>query len=123
MAFSPTAALLLSAIRIPTGQARIYVVPSAGGTARRVTPNGPAYFHGWSPDGKTISFTSQHGDNFRRLYNVLLPVGPRNLSSRRTATWPEFSPDGQWIYFQSDRTGHVQIWRMHPEGVRKNNSW
>jgi Tol biopolymer transport system component len=28
----------------------------------------------------------------------------------------EFSPDGQWIYFQSDRTGHMQIWRMHPDG-------
>ena len=28
----------------------------------------------------------------------------------------EFSPDGRWIYFQSDRTGHMQIWRMHPDG-------
>jgi Tol biopolymer transport system component len=29
---------------------------------------------------------------------------------------PEFSPDGAYIYFNSQRTGHMQIWRMHPDG-------
>src|SRR4029453_5588055 len=29
---------------------------------------------------------------------------------------PEFSPDGQFIYFNSDRTGTMQIWRMRPDG-------
>ena len=28
----------------------------------------------------------------------------------------EYSPDGQWIYFNSTRTGRMQIWRMKPDG-------
>src|SRR6202011_1401347 len=29
---------------------------------------------------------------------------------------PEYSPDGKYIYFNSERTGHMQIWRMRPDG-------
>jgi Tol biopolymer transport system component len=29
---------------------------------------------------------------------------------------PDYSPDGQYIYFNSERTGWMQIWRMHPDG-------
>ena len=28
----------------------------------------------------------------------------------------EYSPDGAYIYFNSARTGTMQIWRMHPDG-------
>jgi len=29
---------------------------------------------------------------------------------------PEYSPDGKYIYFNSERTGHMQIWRMRADG-------
>ena len=29
---------------------------------------------------------------------------------------PEYTPDGKFIYFNSDRTGLMQIWRMKPDG-------
>ena len=29
---------------------------------------------------------------------------------------PEFSPDGKYVYFNSVRTGKMQIWRMRPDG-------
>ena len=29
---------------------------------------------------------------------------------------PEFTPDGNFIYFNSSRTGAMQIWRMKPDG-------
>ena len=29
---------------------------------------------------------------------------------------PEFSPDGQFIYFNSTRSGKMQLWRMRPDG-------
>lgn len=98
----------------PDGVARIYVVSATGGTPRRVTPNGPAYFHGWSPDGQTISYTGQVGDNFN-AYTIPAAGGPETLLAPKSDV-AEFSPDGRWIYFQSDRTGHMQIWRMHPDG-------
>jgi Tol biopolymer transport system component len=32
---------------------------------------------------------------------------------------PDYSPDGKWIYFNSDRTGKMQIWRMKPDGTQQ----
>ena len=29
---------------------------------------------------------------------------------------PEYSPDGKYIYFNSERSGHMQIWRMKSDG-------
>ena len=29
---------------------------------------------------------------------------------------PDYSPDGKYIYFNSERTGLMQIWRMKPDG-------
>ena len=29
---------------------------------------------------------------------------------------PEYSPDGKYIYFNSERTGHMQIWQMNADG-------
>jgi len=30
---------------------------------------------------------------------------------------PDFSPDGKWIYFNSDRGGSWDIWRIPPCGA------
>jgi TolB protein len=111
---SPDGSLIAVGNQDSDGQARIYIVPTTGGTPRRLTPNGPAYFHGWSPDGKVLSFTRQHGDNFD-AYTIPVAGGSETLLASKSDV-AEFSPDGQWIYFQSDRTGHMQIWRMHPDG-------
>ena len=29
------------------------------------------------------------------------------------------TPDGQWIYFNSTRTGLMQIWKMRPDGTEQ----
>jgi Tol biopolymer transport system component len=29
---------------------------------------------------------------------------------------PEYSPDGEFLYFNSERTGRMQIWRMKADG-------
>jgi TolB protein len=38
----------------PAGESLIYTLPASGGAPRQVTARGPSYWHGWSPDGKTI---------------------------------------------------------------------
>jgi TolB protein len=111
---SPDGSLIAFGNQDPDGVARIYVVPTSGGTPRCVTPNGPAYFHSWSPDGKTLSFTGRRGDNFNS-YTIPVAGGPETLLASKTDA-AEFSPDGQWIYFQSARTGHMQLWRKRPDG-------
>src|SRR2546430_9442143 len=37
----------------------IYILPIEGGTPRRITRLGPSYWHGWSPDGKTLAFCGE----------------------------------------------------------------
>lgn len=29
---------------------------------------------------------------------------------------PDYTPDGGWIWFNSDRGGSMQLWRVHPDG-------
>ena len=35
---------------------------------------------------------------------------------------PDYSPDGKWIYFNSDRAGGWDIWRMPAEGAGPNDA-
>jgi len=32
-----------------------------------------------------------------------------------TDAWPDFSPDGEWLFFASDRGGDMEIWRLRLE--------
>ena len=98
----------------------IYALPIDGGTPRRVTRLGPSYWHGWSPDGKTLSFCGERNGEFD-IYTIPLDGG----EERRLTTapglddGPDYSPDGQYIYFNSERTGMMQIWRMKADGSQQ----
>ncbi len=98
-------------------QSLIYTLPITGGAPKLVTPTGPSYWHGWSPDGKTLAFCGQRNGEFG-IYTVPAAGGPetRLTSSKGLDDGPEYSPDGRYIYFNSDRTGRMQIWRMRPDG-------
>jgi len=95
----------------------VYLLPIAGGTPRRMTQAGPSYWHGWSPDGKTLAFVGERNDEFD-IYTIPVTGGDetRLTTAKGLDDGPEYSPDGQYIYFNSERTGHMQIWRMHPDG-------
>ncbi len=95
----------------------VYIVPFGGGTPRRITQDSPSYWHGWSPDGKTLAFVGERNGEFD-IYAI--PAAGGNETRLTTAKGlddgPEYSPDGKYIYFNSERTGMMQIWRMHPDG-------
>jgi len=95
----------------------VYVMPIAGGTPRQLTPVGPSYWHGWSPDGKTLAFVGQRNGDFD-IYTVPVTGGDetRLTTAKGLDDGPEYSPDGQYVYFNSERTGHMQIWRMKADG-------
>src|SRR6266540_848049 len=42
----------------------LYTLPIRGGTPKRVTTNAPSFWHGWSPDGKTLAFVGRRNDEF-----------------------------------------------------------
>ncbi len=95
----------------------IYVVPIGGGTPRRVTEKSPSYWHGWSPDGKTLVFCGERNGNFD-VYSIPAAGGEekRLTTAAELDDGPEYSPDGKYIYFNSARTGSMQIWRMLADG-------
>lgn len=114
---SPDATMLAVSDSSQTGKSMVYTLPIAGGAPHQITTNAPSYWHGWSPDGSTLAFTGQRGDNFD-IYTIAVSGGEekRLTTAPGLDDGPEYSPDGAWIYFNSERTGHMQIWRMHADG-------
>lgn len=105
----------------PEGYAsRIYVVPLEGGPARLVTPKTPSYLHGWSPDGGELAycaFRDIDGKTEVDIYAVPAEGGEeKRLTSGGFNDGPEYSPDGRHIWFNSTRSGLMQIWRMERDG-------
>jgi TolB protein len=116
--FSPDGALLaISDQSKEDHKSLVYIVPSSGGTPRRITLKSPSYWHGWSPDGQTLAFVGERSGEFD-IYSILAAGGEekRLTTAPGLDDGPEYSPDGKYIYFNSERTGIMQIWRMRPDG-------
>jgi TolB protein len=100
----------------------ISLVPIAGGTPKRITPValGPSYWHGWSPDGKTLAYCAQRRGNFD-IYTIAESGGEemRLTSALGLDDGPDYSPDGRHIYFNSERSGTMKIWRMLADGTNQ----
>jgi len=77
----------------------------------------PSYWHGWSPDGKTLAFCGERNNEFD-VYSIPVEGGEetRLTTAPGLDDGPEYSPDGKYIYFNSVRSGLMQIWRMKPDG-------
>lgn len=99
------------------GKSMIYTVPITGGTPKLITENAPSYWHGWSPDGKTLAYCAEREGEFD-VYTIPAAGGQetRLTTAKGLDDGPEYSPDGKYIYFNSDRTGKMQIWRMQTDG-------
>jgi TolB protein len=85
---------------------------------RQVTELIPSYYHGWSPDGRTLAYCAKRGDNFD-LYAIPVSGGPEKRLTEHAGydDGPDYSPDGKWIYFNSDRSGSWDIWRIPADGA------
>jgi hypothetical protein len=99
------------------GRSVVYTLPATGGTPQRATALAPSYWHGWSPDGKTLAYCAERGGEFD-VYTIPVEGGEETRLSTAAGLddGPDYSPDGQWIWFNSERTGTMQIWRMRADG-------
>ena len=114
------------------GKSRIYTLPMQGGTPRLITPIAPSYLHGWSPDGRQLAYCADRKGNYD-IY--IIPVEGGEERQLTTAEGlddgPEYSPCGEYIWFNSVRTGLMQVWRMKKDGSEQTqmtfdetrNSW
>lgn len=116
---SPDGRLLgVSCSRVSGGLHQVYLLSAQGGGAPRQLTHGEqaSYFHAWSPDGKTVAFT-RGSASYADIFTVPAAGGPETRLTRDTLNdGPVYSPDNQYIYFDSSRSGTTQIWRMRPDG-------
>lgn len=113
------------------GQSRIYTFPLDGGEPTLITPIAPSYLHGWSPDGGTLAYCAERNDQYD-IYTI--PVGGGQEKQLTNVPGlndgPEYSPCGEHIWFNSTRSGLMQVWRMKSDGSEptqmtqdESNNW
>lgn len=109
---------------LPGGGSTVYVLPLSGGEPKLITDSTPSYLHGWSTDGKEVIYTAQRISNSPayNLYRKAVNGGPEvqlTFNKKGLADGPEYSPDGKYIYYNSDETGTMQLWRMKKDASGK----
>jgi TolB protein len=99
---------------------RIYTIPMAGGQPVLVTTEFASYWHGISPDGKDLVYCAGRGSQWD-VYKIGIQGGSeiRLTDAQGLDDGPEYSYDGQWIYFNSHRTGRMHLYRMKPDGSQQ----
>lgn len=116
-------------IYVSSDDGHLYAVPSTGGSVRRVsnehqTPH-HYYLHGISPDGETLAYVAVERPDGERMINIFTIPAAGGPDTRLTDVavpndGPEYSPDGKWIYFNSELAakvpGHAQVFRMQANG-------
>ncbi len=109
---------------IKGGLSDLYLVDVEGGTARQLTNDRymdlqPA----WSPDGRTLAFATDRGPG--TSFDRLATAQPRlalfdlatseirllSLFERAKHINPQYSPDGESLYFVADRAGFSNVYR------------
>ena len=117
-------------IYVSSDDGHLYAVAFEGGSVRKVSNDHSTphhyYLHGISPDGLTLSYVAVERPEGERMVNIFtIPAagGPDTRLTRLSMPndGPEYSPDGLWIYFNSElaatRPGHAQIFRMRADGT------
>lgn len=102
-----------------TGKSCIYLLPVEGGAPERVTPQVPSWWHGWSPDGARLAYAGARDGGPVLLYTCAL-----DGSDERCLTpgfdhvdGPDYGADGSWIWFNGERDGAVDLWRVSADGT------
>jgi Tol biopolymer transport system component len=114
------------------GRSRIYILPLQGGVPQLITPMSPSYLHGWSPDEKELAYCAERNGEYD-IYTISSEGGveKRLTESEGLDDGPEYCAQGDHIWFNSSRTGLMQVWRMNSDGANQiqvtrdedRNSW
>ena len=116
-------------IVVSADDGHIHRVALSGGPAVQVTQDdGRLHFlHGISPDGATLAYVGvQRRDDGSWIPPNLFTIPTAGGESTQLTDdefpddGPEYTPDGAWIYFNSERArtrpGHAQLFRMRADG-------
>ncbi|HEY7772073.1 MAG TPA: hypothetical protein VIC26_02750 [Marinagarivorans sp.] len=101
------------------GASVLYTLPIGGGTPFRVTEKAPSYWHGWSPDGNTLAYVAGRNGQDLKIFSISVYGGEESQLTFGPGLddGPDYSHDGQCIYYNSFASGRMQIWRMLANGT------
>jgi TolB protein len=102
----------------------LYIVSSSGHNLRRYTTNFPAdatWQPNWSADGERIVLGAASWAGGSDIYLIDVAYGlARNITRDNARDGsPTWSPDGQWIAFETRRTGNWQIDLVSADGWKR----
>ncbi len=115
--WSPDGSQMLFNTLHSTTEGGIFLIPRFGGTTRQVLKL-PWVYTTWSPDGSRIAYVDV-GDHTIKLLD--LETGATDtLSFEEISTqinYPEWSPSGRVILFQTDDENHRTFWTTRVDGT------
>jgi Tol biopolymer transport system component len=96
-----------------SGGSEIWAAPLDAGEPRMITSfagSAIPMFPSWSPDGKKIAFLCmRNGRN--DAYEAAADGGAAVRMLQKGALFPQYSADGQWLYYVANEDRRFRIWR------------
>ncbi len=100
--------------------AELFLMPAAGGGARLLVEARPSWFHAFAPDGGRIAYAAARAGGPVDICTARAADGAderRLTGGEGHSDGPDYAADGRHIYYNSDRGGQAQIWRMGADGT------
>ena len=107
------------------GVSDLYLIDLAAGTVRQLTDDRYADIQPtWSPDGTTLAFATDRGaqTSFETMSFSPLQLATMDVATGRISVFspfahgkhinPQYSPDGQSLFFISDQDGFSDVYRL-----------
>ena len=100
----------------------IYIKDRETGAVRQITDQAPSFLHGWSPDGKYLTYCAFRPGRTPSEFDVDIYKKPVSGGPEIRLTdgvgyndGSEYAPDGS-IWYNSTRSGLMQVWHMGADG-------
>jgi Tol biopolymer transport system component len=109
---------LLAFVRADPDAERIYVAPSVGGVAHRLTPS-RGTLPRWSPNGSSIAFASDRG--YAGGIFIIRGDGSGERQLTKEGGWPVWWPDGSQIAYiaaGADGRGEIRVVSLRDGTIR-----